>query len=223
MSLAVINANSPYEVKVALADDTLCFITDYDAEIFVTFERDDILHNGLVYQFGISNPKGVKSPRDPKVRETILAIVEEFFAKNNAAFLYICDTSGGMQKMRNRLFKYWFGIYGERREYVFLPQTITDEEGNDNYAALIIRKDNPQFADLVSEFMATVNLLNTKPEDYDEQVYINAEEIKKPENRTKEMIERCCGSWVGEQSAEDIIANINESKMSKSEPVKFAY
>ena len=118
MSLAAINANSPYEVKVALADDTLCFITDYDAEIFVTFERDDILHNGLVYQFGISNPKGVKSPRDPKVRETILAIVEEFFAKNNAA--------------------------------------------------LIIRKDNPQFADLVSEFIATVNLLNTKPEDYDE-------------------------------------------------------
>ena len=118
MSLAAINANSPYEVKVALADDTLCFITDYDAEIFVTFERDDILHNGLVYQFGISNPKGVKSPRDPKVRETILAIVEEFFAMNNAA--------------------------------------------------LIIRKDNPQFADLVSEFMATVNLLNTKPEDYDE-------------------------------------------------------
>ena len=55
MSLAAINANSPYEVKVALADDTLCFITDYDAEIFVTFEKDDILHNGLVYQFGISN------------------------------------------------------------------------------------------------------------------------------------------------------------------------
>lgn len=49
----------------------------------------------------------------------------------------------------------------------------------------------------------------------------NAEEIKTPADRTKEMVERCCGSWVGEQSAEDIIANINESKMSKSEPVKF--
>ena len=82
MSLVAINANSPYEVKVAQTNDTLCFITDYDAEIFVTFERDDILQKGLVYQFGISNPKGVKSPRDPKVRETILAIVEEFFAKN---------------------------------------------------------------------------------------------------------------------------------------------
>ena len=65
--------------------------------------------------------------------------------------------------MRNRLFRYWFGIYGEQEEYVFLPQTIIDEDGNDNYAALIIRKDNPHFADLVSEFMTTVNLLNTKP------------------------------------------------------------
>ena len=82
MSLVAINANSSYKVKVAQADDTLCLITDFDAEIFVTFERDDILQNRLVYQFGISNPKGVKSPRDPKVRETILAIVEEFFAKN---------------------------------------------------------------------------------------------------------------------------------------------
>ena len=46
----------------------------------------------------------MKSPRDPKVRETILAIVEEFFAKNNAAFLYICDTSGGMQVSIQPLF-----------------------------------------------------------------------------------------------------------------------
>ena len=50
----------------------------------------------------------------------------------------------------------------------------------------------------------------------------NAEEIKAPADRTTEMIERCCGSWVGEQSAEDIIENINESKKSKSELVKFA-
>ena len=49
----------------------------------------------------------------------------------------------------------------------------------------------------------------------------NAEDTETPQDRTQEMIERCCGSWVGEQSAEDIIANINESKISKSEPVKF--
>lgn len=48
------------------------------------------------------------------------------------------------------------------------PYEVKVALADDNYAALIIRKDNPQFADLVSEFMATVNLLNTKPEDYDE-------------------------------------------------------
>ena len=49
----------------------------------------------------------------------------------------------------------------------------------------------------------------------------NTEDKETSKDRTQEMIERCCGSWVGEQSAEDIIANINESKISKSEPVKF--
>ncbi len=168
LSLSKINASAPYLVNIAAETDSLSFITDYGAEIFVTFEKDDLLHSGLVYQFGISNPKGVRSPRDSKVRKTILAIVEEFFEKYEAAFLYICETGDGMQKMRNRLFQYWFGIYGDHEEYVFLPQTIYDEEGNDNYAALIIRKDNPQFAELVSEFMNTVNLLNMKPgKDYE--------------------------------------------------------
>ena len=49
----------------------------------------------------------------------------------------------------------------------------------------------------------------------------NTYDKKSSKDRTKEMIERCCGSWVGDLSAEDIIANINESKISKSEPVKF--
>ena len=48
------------------------------------------------------------------------------------------------------------------------PQTITDEEGRDSYGARISRKEKPQVANLVSGFMATVNLLNAKPEEYEE-------------------------------------------------------
>lgn len=73
-------------------------MTDNMAEIFISFEKDDILQSGIVYQFGISNPQGTKSPRDQKVRNTILAIIEEFFNKNKAALLYICETGDGMQK-----------------------------------------------------------------------------------------------------------------------------
>lgn len=164
LSLDTINAKSEYLVKKEEDELTFSFMTDNMAEIFISFEKDDILQSGIVYQFGISNPQGTKSPRDPKVRNTILAIIEEFFNKNKAALLYICETGDGMQKMRSRLFQYWFSIYNEREEYLFLPQIVYDEEENENYAALIIRKDNPCFVELVSEFTDTINLLNGKPE-----------------------------------------------------------
>lgn len=164
LSLNAINDKSEYLVKKEEDELTFSFMTDNMAEIFISFEKDDILQSGIVYQFGISNPQGTKSPRDQKVRNTILAIIEEFFNKNKAALLYICETGDGMQKMRSRLFQYWFSIYNEREEYLFLPQIVYDEEENENYAALIIRKDNPCFVELVSEFTDTINLLNGKPE-----------------------------------------------------------
>ncbi len=43
------------------------------------------------------------------------------------------------------------------------------------------------------------------------------EEPVTPKDRTQEMIERCCGSWVGEQSAEEIIANINVKAKNQSQ------
>ena len=162
LSLYSINSKSPYEVR-KLGDETYSFITDSAIEIFVSFEKDDIIQSGLSYQFGISNPKGSKSPRDTKVRDTILSIVQEFFQKNQAGLLYICETGDGMQKMRNRLFKYWFSLYGESDDYYFQPMTIYDEEENENFAALIIRYDNPNFSDIVREFTTTINLLNSKP------------------------------------------------------------
>lgn len=162
--LDAINAKSEYYVKKEDDEGTYSFMTDNMTEFFISFEKDDILRSGIVYQFGISNPQGKKSPRDHKVRITILAIIEEFFNKNKAALLYICETGDGMQKMRSRLFQYWFSVYNEKEEYLFLPQVVYDEEENENYAALIIRKDNPCFVELVSEFTETINLLNGKPD-----------------------------------------------------------
>lgn len=49
----------------------------------------------------------------------------------------------------------------------------------------------------------------------------DVEENNVSKDKTQEMIDRCCGSWVGEQTAEEIIANINDSKISRQEPVKF--
>lgn len=164
LDLDKIKISSPYLVTWDRATNLYKFVSDYDVSFSVGFEKNDLLESGESYQFALTNYEGKKSPRDPKVRDTILAIVEEFFKKNEAALLYICETGDGMQKMRNRLFQFWFGIYGENEEYLFLPQIVYDEEDNENYAALIIRRDNPKFNDLVTEFTNTVILLNSKPE-----------------------------------------------------------
>ena len=163
LSLDIINSVSPYRVEYDNATKLYRFVSDYHVGFSVAFEENDLLQSGESYQFALTNYEGKKSPRDNKVRTTVLAIVEEFFSKNEAALLYICETGEGLQKMRNRLFHFWFGIYSENDKYLFLPQVVYDEEDNENYAALIIRRDNPKFNDLVTEFTNTITMLNVKP------------------------------------------------------------
>lgn len=164
LSLDNINAHSPYIVELDNATGLYKFVSDYGVSFSVAFDKDNLLQSGLSYQFALTNYEGKKSPRDYKVRDTVLSIVEEFFSKNEAALLYICETGDGMQKMRSRLFHFWFGIYTEHDEFLFLPQVVYDEDDNENYAALIIRRDNPNFIDLVTEFTNTITLLNSKPD-----------------------------------------------------------
>ena len=51
-----------------------------------------------------------------------------------------------------------------KEQYVIMVANIQDLEGVDNYAAMILRKDNPHFVDYVSEFNNTVNMFMLKPE-----------------------------------------------------------
>lgn len=164
LSLPNINEHSPYLVEFDKATGLYKFVSEYGVSFSVAFEENDLLQSGLSYQFALTNYEGKKSPRDSKVRTTVLAIVEEFFSKNEAALLYICETGDGMQRMRHRLFHFGFGVYAEHDEYLFLPQVVYDEEDNENFAALIIRKDNPNFVDLVTEFTNTITMLNSKPD-----------------------------------------------------------
>ena len=66
--------------------------------------------------------------------------------------------------MRNCLFDSWFAYANDKEQYVIMVANIQDLEGVDNYAAMILRKDNPHFVDYVSEFNNTVNMFMVKPE-----------------------------------------------------------
>lgn len=92
-----------------------------------------------------------------------MLIIENFFNMNEAALLYICESGDGKQYMRSRLFEYWFSSYQMKDKFILMPVSIEDMEGIDNFAALIIRKDNPNIIDIVADFSNTVAMFRVKP------------------------------------------------------------
>ena len=164
LPLEQINRAAPYKIK-GLKDGSVFFTTDNGLHYIVSFDPDDVSLTHLCYQLVIVNVDNMPSPRDIKLRDTIVAIVEGFFASNNEVMLYICETGDGKQAMRNRLFQYWYSHYERKQEFTFLSTSIKDEEGVINYATLIIRNDNPDYADVVKEFALTINVLNEKPKE----------------------------------------------------------
>ena len=163
LSIDDINGSSPYKVEYAEDKAFVIFKTDYDVHYLVGFEYDDSSFDFATYQLVIINSNNKKSPRDPKVKDTITSIVEAFFSENENVLLYICETGDAKQAMRSRLFQYWFSSYINKELFTFISASIKDEDGIINHAALIMKSDNPWMPTILAEFSRTINLLNNKP------------------------------------------------------------
>lgn len=165
LNIGKINEKSPYVVK-RIGDCYVSFETDFGVMYYAGFDSDDVsLPDEQVWQFAIVNINNKKSPRDSKVRETIIAIVEDFFMQNNEVMLYICETGDGKQAMRNRLFGYWINHYKTNWNISFWSSSVKDENGVRNYATIIIRNDNPRIQEIARKFADTIQLFNDKPKE----------------------------------------------------------
>ena len=80
LALDRINANSPYMVEQDVSTGLFKFVSDFGVSFSVAFEEDELLQSGESYQFALTNYEGIQSPRDPKVRDTVMCIVDEFFS-----------------------------------------------------------------------------------------------------------------------------------------------
>ena len=158
-----INSSAPYRVEYAANKAFVIFKTDHDVHYLVGFEYDDSSFDFATYQLVIINSNNKKSPRDPKVKDTIISIVEAFFTDNEKVLLYICETGDAKQAMRSRLFQYWFSSYLNKELFTFVSASVKDEDGVINHAALIMKSDNPLMPTILTEFSKTINLLNNKP------------------------------------------------------------
>ena len=164
LSLESINKRSPYVVGLYSDCGPYLFTSDNGVELAVDFIDDELITKAISYQLVISNVNNRHSPRDKKVQDTILAIVEEFFDRNQAALLYVCETGDGKQMARYRLFSYWFDMFEYSIRYTSLSTSLVDEDGIMNAATIFIRNDNPHLSEIVNEFNETAMLLRHKPD-----------------------------------------------------------
>lgn len=95
-----------------------------------------------------------------KIKDTIIAIIEDFFIANQDVLLYICDTSDNREAARNRLFLRWF----EQHSFGRFTICTADSQVEDTnfYMAIIVANDNPQKDSITLDFETTAKVLKNK-------------------------------------------------------------
>lgn len=80
LSIDAINETSAHEVS-EVSKSCFQFFTDYGVHCSVEFILDDSLMSHEAYHLVIVNVNHRKSPNDIKLRDTIIAVIDEFFEK----------------------------------------------------------------------------------------------------------------------------------------------
>lgn len=151
LDIARLNIKSPYYV-IQDIDGDLLFETDYGVRYGISFDQNDEMMSYPTYEFGIVNKNGQPSPNDRKLRDTILAIIEEFFRSSGGVLLYICATGDGMQRYRFRLFLRWFNTYEHRHLYELRTVEDVMDDNTPNYGAIIVEKRHPDLELILDRF-----------------------------------------------------------------------
>lgn len=150
LSVDSINETSPYKVENS-GEDSFVFVTENGVKYEISFVIDYTLNIENSYQLCIDNVDSKTQPRDYKVRDTIVVIIKEFFKNNELSLLYICDTSDGRQKTRNRIFRIWFEEKASTDSYTIIPASV-EVDGEEYFASLILCNNHPQYNIISSAF-----------------------------------------------------------------------
>lgn len=163
LNITRLNCRAPYTLWQGKHPFEYLFKTDFGGLFNVAFSENDIIWSKGAYEFGIFNLTNNNSPNDPKLKQTIIAIIEEFFHDNPNVLLYQCETGDNRQVMRARLFQRWFDGYEKKNRY-FIRVVMIKDEDVENYDAIIVRRDNPDFDIIVSEFERFAEEMKSKPQ-----------------------------------------------------------
>ncbi len=149
---------SPYPVR--LDGDEYTFRTDHDIVYAVDFKEEQSFAPIPAYWFDLINRSHRPSPNDPKVRETVIRIIVEFFRVNPDIMLYMCDNANDQQAQRNRLFLRWFKGAEQSKQF-YIKTALVEDEGIENFIAIIMPRQHPYLDDIIARFDAEIEMFST--------------------------------------------------------------
>ena len=157
LSLDSINRQDVYYVMISPQGGYI-FETEKGIHYTISFEEESSFGGCNTYQFIIEKRERVRSAHDPKVEQTILAILNQFFLENLDVLLYMCDDSDGREANRNRLFLTWFKKHAAPDRFTIRSASAV-VEGKGFYAAIIVENRNPLLESIIADFEMTAQAL----------------------------------------------------------------
>ncbi len=157
LSLDTINEHAFYYVMLSPKGGYI-FETKGGIHYTISFEEDTPIGGCDTFQFVIEKMEQVRSAHDPMVEQTILTIVNVFFAEHLNVLLYMCDDSDGREAHRNRLFLSWFKNNASPERFTIRTASTTIE-GKGFYAAIIVENRNPMLESIIEDFDNTAQVL----------------------------------------------------------------
>lgn len=157
LSISRINKKAPYEVKLS-RKSFYVFQTEQNISYSISFSEEYEIGGCMSYQFSIDNIGHVHGSYDNKIKDTIIAIIEDFFIENQDVLLYICDTSDNRETARNRLFLRWFKQCSTGK-YTICTADSKVEDTN-FYMAIIVDNNNSKLEDITLDFRTTAKALS---------------------------------------------------------------
>ncbi|MBR5634307.1 MAG: hypothetical protein IKW78_03895 [Prevotella sp.] len=162
LNLQSINATAPYIVG-KVREGVFFFRTESDVLYSILFKPDMEIADSQTYQFVIDRLSGTKQGHGERVRDTIIAIIYDFFTQNNDILLYICDTDDGREAMRNRLFISWFTKTADSTRFTIKTANCQVEDQT-FYTAIILQNTHPHYEAVTAEFDTLAEMYANKPQ-----------------------------------------------------------
>ena len=132
LSLSAMNAAAPYKLRISELGGfdfdveagltyNIALIEDYTfGDDFETYMLNVLPHSMEEYN-RVRREDSVKVRKDAKIKQTVLAVLEEAMRNQNIIIDYVCLSEDERQDYRARLFEGWFNAFADQRSTVCLP------------------------------------------------------------------------------------------------------